>query len=91
MKVITDLNEEEGVNTYNIESLDVADMDQDDIDQLEEDYDPISGPKTIVEKDDDFWIHEFIPSSEDDLMNMLEEDTNDTDEFEDDDDEDEYR
>ncbi|MFN7160492.1 MAG: hypothetical protein ACK4NC_02680 [Candidatus Gracilibacteria bacterium] len=88
-KVISDLNEEEGVNTYNVESLDIADMDQEDIEHLEDEYDPINGPKTIIEKDDDFWIHEFIPSSEDDLMNMIEENTTESDEFEDD--EDDYR
>lgn len=85
-KIINDLNEEEGVNTYNVESLDIADMDDEDIEQLEDEYDPITGPKTIIEKDDDFWIHEQIPSSEDDLLNMIEEDATESDEYEDEDD-----
>lgn len=89
MKVINDLNEEEGVNTYNVDGLDIANMDQQEIKDLEDEYDPIIGPKTIIEKDDDFWIYELIPSSEDDLTNMIEENATESDEFEDD--EDDYR
>lgn len=93
MQIINDINEEDGINTFNVDSVDIAGMDKEEIAELEEDYDPITGPKTIINPDGDFKIHEEIPSSEDDLMNMIEEDAVETDSYEDDDfdDADSYR